>query len=260
MDFEELLAFCIATDKLDGIKALGLTKDIVNDVFLCNPTIPAASDGIQPPKILRPTPLVYAILCRNLPIVKYLADQDADLSWASPSNGWRPIHYAAAVRSRDICEFLISRVPDSYNALTDHGATPLHIAVTWGDGPTIAALLNSGADVNFANINGHTPLHMSVVHPYPEIARLLLRFGANVNTKNQANETALDIAQRQGNTKVAELLADAQVNPKKYGPPSNFPSTLSDQQLWREIQSIECFWLEHFPRRPLPIKTDTEFN
>jgi ankyrin repeat protein len=90
---------------------------------------------------------------------------------------------------------------------------------------------------------------MSVVHPFPEIARLLLRFGANVNIKDQANETALDIAQRQGNTKVAELLSDAQVTPKKYGPTSSFPRTPSDQQLWREVQSLECFWLEHFPRK-----------
>jgi ankyrin repeat protein len=147
--------------------------------------------------------------------VKHLASLGANLSLPISNNKWRPIHYAAAVRSHALCEFLLSRAPADKDALTDSGATPLHIAVTAGDGETIGLLLNAGVNVNLANLNGQTALHISVVHSDPVIAELLLSFGADIKAKNRNGETAEALAQAHGNAKLAEFLAEVRASPAK---------------------------------------------
>jgi hypothetical protein len=215
MDFDEAFAACIRADDTDGLVSLGVTDVIVNDLLLCNPPIPVLPSGLSPPLVRRPSPLIYAILCNSPAAVKYLADLGANLSVQASNNQWRPIHYAVAVRSPAICEFLLSRLRDDKDALTDYGASPLHIAVTAGDGETIGLLLNASANVKIANLNGQTPLHISVVHSDPTVAELLLSFGADIETKNRSGQTAEALARARGNEKVANFLAEVRANPAK---------------------------------------------
>ena len=72
------------------------------------------------------------------------------------------------------------------------GATPLMFAALYGDGSTVRALIEGGADVKAANDEGATALMWAV--PDLEKTRLLVEAGANVNAQSADSRTPLLIA------------------------------------------------------------------
>ena len=70
----------------------------------------------------------------------------------------------------------------------------IYWAIRTGDMPSVAALLESGADVNAPDEEGMTPLHWAAVSTQPEMVRLLLDSGADVNARDVLGRTPLHYA------------------------------------------------------------------
>lgn len=86
--------------------------------------------------------------------------------------------------------------------------TALHAAIAGErDMDVIRTLLTHKADTRIFDSNGHTCLHTAAFHDDNlEIIRLLLANGADASERCGDGETASELAEKQGNRKVAELL------------------------------------------------------
>ncbi|QQO09935.1 ankyrin repeat domain-containing protein [Breznakiella homolactica] len=67
-------------------------------------------------------------------------------------------------------------------------------------------LINSGAEVNIADVSGNTILHDAVNRNDIETAEYLIQKNIDILVPNKMNETALDIARRSNNTRIIQLL------------------------------------------------------
>ncbi|KAK2726652.1 hypothetical protein QYM36_007473 [Artemia franciscana] len=128
------------------------------------------------------TPLVQAISCNDLDMVKYLLE-----SGAAP-NCAQCLHHAVSKGKQNLCQLLIS-----YGANVDeinmNCETPLVTAILANNSHMIKYLLESGANPNCAQC-----LHHAVQKGRADICRLLFSYGADLNTMNANNETPLMLA------------------------------------------------------------------
>ena len=101
-------------------------------------------------------------------------------------------------------------------AMDRDGRTPLHFAAWRNSDPTVAgALLDRGATSGLwaFDAEGRTPLHYAALHnASPAVAELLLDRGADPFLFDNEGRAAMDLATRNGNSAVAELVAERAEN------------------------------------------------
>jgi ankyrin repeat protein len=204
MDFDTAFATCIRDGNTAGITALGIDSESANEILLTETPMPADHAPLQIPIVRRPTPLIYAIYCGRPSVVEQLHGLGADLT--TPLYNWRPVHYATATGEVAILDYILTQSPSEKDSLTDHKATPLHIAVSGRNSEAIVILLKHGADVTLANANGETALHIAMIHFDPAIAEILVSFGGRLDAKNGKNQTPRDIAAERGNKVLLDWL------------------------------------------------------
>lgn len=108
------------------------------------------------------TPLYYAALAGNVPILKYLLEQGAD-----PNAGRiGPLHAAASEGRVGVLNVLLEAGAD-VNRTGSRGETALFSAVSAGSHPAVRLLLKRGADVNAGGGRAGTPLHAAVSRSVP---------------------------------------------------------------------------------------------
>jgi len=86
------------------------------------------------------------------------------------------------------------------------------LAALKGDTPTIVTLLDANADINAVSTDGDTALMAAAFAGHAEVVRILLARGASAAIQNRDRETAFEIAERQGQTRVSEMLHGAGIN------------------------------------------------
>jgi len=84
--------------------------------------------------------------------------------------------------------------------------SPLTIAATNHDTAMVHLLLTNGADINKPISGGKTPLYWAVYVNDSVMVRYLLTKGADVNIKTSKGETPLALAQKNGQTGIANML------------------------------------------------------
>ena len=142
------------------------------------------------------SPLFRAVYTTNQPAVELLLAHQADTTAARKSDGWTPLHLAAALGVKPIAELLLN-AGAAINVTSKRGETPLHVAVRY-DMPEVAALLLARkADPNAKDIEGQTPLHFAVANGQSAMATLLLANQADPNERNNSGLTPLDLAKSQ---------------------------------------------------------------
>src|SRR5262249_44317977 len=92
------------------------------------------------------------------------------------------------------------------NAAQVDGTTALHWAAYNDDAETVALLLRAKANVNAVNRYGVPALALACTNGNAAIVKLLLETGADANTKMNGGETVLMLAARSGNVDVVKAL------------------------------------------------------
>ena len=85
-------------------------------------------------------------------------------------------------------------------------------AAEHGDRALIRTLLDTGANVNAAQVDGVTALHWAVYHDDAETAELLVRAGADVNAANHYGVPPLSLAATNASAPIVTLLLEAGAN------------------------------------------------
>ncbi|CAG0889060.1 unnamed protein product [Darwinula stevensoni] len=92
-------------------------------------------------------------------------------------------------------------------AFSNNGSNALHEAAYFGRRDVVAALIDTGIDLNAKRADGWAAIHISCLanNPVP-ILRILLQKGVDVNSVTNDGKTALDIAVKEGKTSVEAFL------------------------------------------------------
>ena len=69
------------------------------------------------------------------------------------------------------------------------------------------SLVKGGSDINALGEHQYCPLHYAVSQSHKEVAKFLIENGAARDGRNEFGETALEIAQRNKNPELVELLS-----------------------------------------------------
>ena len=115
---------------------------------------------------------------------------------------------AAATGRRDELRLVLVQQPASAVLRSADGFTALHYAAFFADGPTVAVLLEAGADPLAVAENPMRvqPLHSAAASRNVEGARLLLAAGADPNAEQEDGFRPLDAAVQNGDEAMAALL------------------------------------------------------
>lgn len=127
--------------------------------------------------------------------------------------GLTPLAYAAHFGQQEAVELLLA-FGANVNAISHSKVsyipsnTALHAALAGErDLGVIKTLLEHKAQPNIFDSNGHTCLHTAAFHEEnTDLIHLLMEYGASVTAKVEGGKTALELAEAQGNVKIAEQL------------------------------------------------------
>lgn len=133
---------------------------------------------------------------------------------AAAPNGNTALMLAAYKRNGAAVDLLLAKGA----AVDGAGWTPLHYAAASGDAGIATILLERGARIDAVSppaSGSFTPLMMAAREGHEDSALFLLDRGADVRLKNGEGLTAAQLAERAGNTSIAQALATRAVEPKQ---------------------------------------------
>lgn len=182
------------------------------------------SSGVSPdqPSLMGLTPLMLAIIHQHPVCLRALQHHGASIALAD-KNGWRAVHWAAAVN----------------------------------DVIALEALIQQGADINVQNNRRETPLMISARENNEQVVYMLLKHAAKRSPEDQLGRTALDLASKRNHARIVELLLDwsfgkAPGRPLPPSPPSSSSSPKSKPPLARRTAAGPAS-PAHMSTRPSPV-------
>jgi hypothetical protein len=148
------------------------------------------------------------------------------------------LHNAAAGGNAPMVQELL--VQDSnVNGTTEHGLSPLHLAVYAGSLECVQLLIKKGADVNLASkTEKMTPMHFAAKYGHRNIARTLFEYGAKVDPLNIMQRTPLHFAAETGRNDVGQYLLKSGANPDALDVHGWPPRALAELYGHRRFQEI----------------------
>lgn len=148
-----------------------------------------------------------------------------------------------AGRSADVLAEL-QRNPESLQARSSDGWTPLHLAAFFGCAELANALVDQGADIEARSTNPsrNTPLHAAAAGGHMQLVKLLLLRGADANARQEGGWTALHSAAQAGNRGMVEELvahgADINVRADNNQSPLDLALTKGQQDLVTLLEAL----------------------
>ena len=144
-------------------------------------------------------------------VVKLLLEKGAQVD-PRDELGQTPLYFAAERGYLEVVRLLVARGADVHQP-SKKGWPPLYAATSGNFPEVVKFLIEHGAKVNVTSPQGtHSPLLIAAFNNNPEMVRLLLAAGADPAAKlsgshaSHRNQTALDIARKQGNQAIVDLL------------------------------------------------------
>lgn len=131
------------------------------------------------------------------------------------------LHYAAISGKADIVKYLINEKQFDVNETNMFGDTPLHLASKYGKIDVIKVLIaNPKCNIWLRNINKETALGIAVLNNHTETAKELLSIPCSCDKEIESDlQIALQLACRQGNDQIVELIANHKcINLNEKGP------------------------------------------
>lgn len=134
------------------------------------------------------------------------AQPDLVSEWST--DGWTPLHLAAAFGTQEAAQLLLGRGA-AVDAVSKNPQTnqPLHAALALGRNPeTILLLLAAGADPNARQTAGYTALFSAAAANRRDLAEILIAHGANPSLQNDFGQTAATFARERNHAELADWL------------------------------------------------------
>ncbi|CAH1255076.1 ASB18 [Branchiostoma lanceolatum] len=171
------------------------------------------------------TPLHAAVDAGHVDCVRLLLDYGADVTMET-DDGLIVLHLCCKSGEEYVkcAEVLLKASTEKINEKSwDKQQTPLHMAASKGLGELVGLLLEKGADPNVRDLDKETPLLLAAYlttgdDGYLMTCRKLVEAGADVNVQDSENQIALHKACRNGDHRIATLLAvsGSEINHRDY--------------------------------------------
>ena len=181
------------------------------------------------------TPLAHAAESGQANSIRLLLEYGANVH-ARNSSDYTPVMIAASQRHPGAVKALLEDGANPNDKASD-GKTPLLLASRAGRYrlPTLQALVEGGADVNFFPTGGRSPLHSIAQFGEPEEMAYLLENGSDPDSVEYTSWTSLILAIRESKRECVRLLLDAGANrntiDKEHRTPAHFAADCSNWQI-----------------------------
>ena len=143
--------------------------------------------------------------------VEYHVTHGANLN-AQGKKGASPLHLAVKYGDVGLIEYLISH-GSNLEIRDKKGFTPLHLACKYGDMSIIQCLLEKGASPqNKDKRKGFTPLHQAAKYGDIELVQCLINHGAKIDERSNCGMTPLYVAAMNGFFDIVKFLIEAGAN------------------------------------------------
>lgn len=149
------------------------------------------------------TPIFLTIENDNVPLTKRLIAAGADTN--SVCRGLTPLLKAAEKGHTGVVELLID-AKANVNKQGKHGYTPLMWAAYSGYCQILQMLLDARAHLDIQDNEGNTALIWAVYNKHCNTTKMLIEAGANAHLASKKYGTALELAQKNGDTRIIDLL------------------------------------------------------
>ncbi|WP_394748862.1 ankyrin repeat domain-containing protein [Spongiimicrobium salis] len=186
-----------------GLQSYSQSKTIFE--IACNGSVPVLDSLLQSADINKKSGnqsnlLHFATYCSNEDVFDYLLEKEIDFDHTNKFKD-TPLMYAVLRRNLKMTKALIDKGA-TVNTVNNDNLTPLYNAVQSDHMELVTLLLNAKADVNL----GTSLLHKAVLNNNLELVKELIDNTTNIETKNDYGNTPLALAIREGNPEIAEFL------------------------------------------------------
>ncbi|PNT62622.1 hypothetical protein BRADI_4g06000v3 [Brachypodium distachyon] len=177
---------------------------------ICKFLVEEVGMDVNLPSNLGATPMFYAALKGNVPVMRYLLDHGGDPEKAS-DRGLTPLHNAAEHGHCEAVRLLLSK---GVNVdVINYRGTPLHMTAAKGQHRAMKILLEHGADPNRVVNHVFSPLMMACCANALKCMKLLIEAGADVNGNTCSGPTPLTGAVDDCSTELVKFLLEAGADP-----------------------------------------------
>ncbi|MDI1228340.1 MAG: ankyrin repeat domain-containing protein [bacterium] len=171
------------------------------------------------------TPLGHALAQFNMPLVKTLVLNGADVNRPAGEGGLSPLSLIAGnvdlndgKKRAEFVSFLIARGADPDAKAPTNGLTPLASAILTSNGEwAMSVMLGHEIDPDSVDHDGFTPIYYTLHKTTTTALEMMINSGADVNARHMVDaRTPLIEAVMQKNAAAVRLLLNAGANPKLY--------------------------------------------
>ncbi len=152
------------------------------------------------------TALHYASFVGNIKLIKLLFQNGADIS-IKTNNNFNVLQLAVMGNKVTSLYYFIKKYEIDINSKDSKDNTCLHLATYFNSKKIFNYLLTDNQiKINSKNKDGFTPLHFAVINQNISMIKKLLMKGAKCSIKNNRYETAYDLAKKNNNYSIQNIL------------------------------------------------------
>lgn len=204
----KLLTFCLERTRLDQAKLLidsGIQlissdnqlihKSVIDNNFKLVSFLIQHGANLNIPNTEGNTTLYEATKQGNIPLIKLLAENKADINKGNTNDGWAPIHIAAQSGNLDVLGTLIEYKAKIDNKNTN-GASAVHVAVCNNKNDVLRLLAKYNANLILETNRGSSPACLGVLLDILDSVKTLHELKVDLTIPTSNGKSLLELATR----------------------------------------------------------------